>query len=85
MPGGCGFRIEIRDLIDGVNGLSFARAATKDEHTRDEMERTVVLFLAAMGRGFLAHYRIGNADWFATMMALDAAEIRFCGDFGRHG
>jgi hypothetical protein len=79
-----GFGSEIRDLVDGVHGLFFTGAATKDEDPRDEMKCPVIAFVTVLRGGFLAHYGAGDADRFATMMAFDAAEVRFCNGIGRH-
>jgi hypothetical protein len=73
----------IDDLIDGVNRLFFAGAATKDKDTRDEIKcATVVAYGTALRGGFLTHNRIGNADGSATMMTEDSAKIDFKGGIG---
>jgi hypothetical protein len=82
VPCRSGFGSEVGNLVDGVNGLFFAGAATQDEHTRDEMEGAVVAFLAALRGRFLAHYQAGDTYGFAAVVALDAAEIRFCCSIG---
>jgi hypothetical protein len=79
-----GFGSKIRDLVDGVYGLFFTGAATKDENARDEMKCPVITLVTVLGGGFLTHYGAGDTDRFATMMALDAAEVRFCNGIGRH-
>jgi hypothetical protein len=76
----------IDDLIDGVNGLFFARAAAKDKDTRDEVKcAAIVAFGTALGGGFLTHNWIGNADGLAAMTAQHSAKIGLQGGIGRHG
>jgi hypothetical protein len=82
--GGSGFGSKIRDLVDGVYGLFFAGAATKDENARNEMKCPVITLVTVLRGGFLAHYGAGDTDGFATVVALDAAEVRFCNGIGRH-
>ncbi len=78
--GGCQGIGIVDDLIDGVDGLAFARAAADVEDPGDQMVVNVAGIGEGLEFGFLLHDEGGNSNGLGTMTAKNGAElIRHCG------
>ena len=65
----------VDDLVDGVDGLSFAGTAAENKNARDEVVVHIICVVKRVRLRIPLHDESRNADGFATTAAENSAEI----------